>query len=129
MLCFDKLTIKTLLGHKKLIICFLGTARVTFNPRIKNFYSVPTSKCEKSSTHCELSVQSGRHLPCFLLSIVGLLLNSGTPALVIWHHLLKVGNFYGTSSEHCFYSQKVKKIKIKSRPPASFSEKKGLRNI
>ena len=31
--------------------------------------------------------------------------------------LIKSQNFYGTSSEHRFYSQKVKKIKIKRRPP------------
>ena len=60
------------LGHKKLIICFSGTARVTFNPpHIKNFYCIPTSKCEKLSTHCKLSVQSGRHTPCLLVSMVG----------------------------------------------------------
>ena len=58
----------------------------------------------------------------YLVWLVGWL-NSGAPALVIRHHLLKVGNFYGTSLEHRFYSQKVKKIKIKSRPPPSFSEK------
>ena len=95
-------------------------------PRIKNFYGIPTNKCEKSSSNHELSVQSGRHLPC--LWLVGWL-NSGAPALAIRHHLLKVGNFYGTSSEHRFYLKKVKKIKIKSRPPASFSEKRCLRNI
>ena len=83
--------IKSNLGHKKLIICFSGTARVTFNsPRIKNFYCIPTDKCEKSSTHSELTVQSGRHLPC--LWLVGWL-NSGAPALAIRHHLLKVGIF------------------------------------
>ena len=59
-------------------------------PRIKNFYCIPTDKCEKSSTHSELTVQSGRHLPC--LWLVGWL-NSGAPALAIRHHLLKVGIF------------------------------------
>ena len=57
---------------------------------------------------------------------MSLWLNSGAPALAIRCHLLKVGNFYGTSSEQHFYSQKIKKIKIKSRPPTSFSEKKCL---
>ena len=51
------------LGHKNLIICFSGTTRV----KIKNFCCLPTNKCEKSSTHSELSVQSGRHLPCLWL--------------------------------------------------------------
>ena len=40
-------------------------------PRIKNFYCIPTNKCEKLSTHHELSVQSGRHFPCLLVSMVG----------------------------------------------------------
>ena len=129
MLCFDKLTIKTLLGHKKFIICFLGTARDTFNPRIKNFYSIPTSKCDKSSTHRELSVQSGGHLPCLLVSIVGWLaefwytLSRDSAPLIKSREFLR--NIVGT----LFLFAKGKKIKIKSRPPASFSEKKGLRNI
>ena len=43
-----------------------------FQPaRFKSFYCIPTNKCEKSSTHRELLVQSGRHLPCLLVSIVG----------------------------------------------------------
>ena len=50
-------------------------------------------------------------------------LNSGATALMIWHHLLKVGNFHGTSLEHHFYSQTIKN-KNKICPPASFSEKK-----
>ena len=48
------------------------------------------------STHCKLSVQSGRHLLCLLVSMVGWL-DSGATALAIRHHLLKVRNFYGTS--------------------------------
>ena len=61
-------------------------------PRIKNFYCIPTDKCEKSSTHrpSELTVQSGRHLPC--LWLVGWL-NSGASALAIRYHLLKVRIF------------------------------------
>ena len=59
-------------------------------PRIKNFYCIPTNKCEKLSTHSELSVQSGCHLPC--LWLVGWL-NSGVPALAIRHHLIKSQNF------------------------------------
>ena len=84
------------------------------------------NKCEKSLTHSELSVQSGRHLPC--LWLVGWL-NSGAPTLAIRHHLLKVGilrNIVGTSF---LFAKGKKKIKIKSHPPASFSEKKCLRNI
>ena len=74
-------------------------------PASKIFYCIPTNKCEKSSTHSELSVQSGRHLPCSWL--VGWL-NSGAPARDS-APLIKSRNFYGTSSEHHFYSQKVKK--------------------
>ena len=59
-------------------------------PRIKNFYCIPNNECEKSSTHSELSVQSGRHLPC--LWLVGWL-NSGAPTLAIQHNLLKVRIF------------------------------------
>ena len=56
---------------KKLIICFSGTAHISFNPHIQNFYYIPTNKCKKSSTQHELSVQSGRHLPCLLVRMVG----------------------------------------------------------
>ena len=59
------------LGQKTLMICFSGTARVTFNPPHKIFYCIPTNKCEKSLTHRQLSVQSGRHLPCLLVNVVG----------------------------------------------------------
>ena len=34
-------------------------------------YYYTTNKCEKSSTHRELSVQSGRHLLCLLVRMVG----------------------------------------------------------
>ena len=46
------------LGPKKLIrpICFSGTARVTINPPIKNFYCISSIHIEKSSMHHELSV-------------------------------------------------------------------------
>ena len=114
-----------MLGHKKLIICFSGTARVTLNPRIKIFYCIPTNKCEKLLPHRELSVQSGRHLPCLLVSMVGWLAEFWCTSSRDSAPLIKSRNIVGTS----FYSQKVKKIKIKSHPPASFSEKKCLRNI
>ena len=45
-----------ILGHKMLNICFSGTVRITFNPRIKKFYCISTVHIEKSSIHRELSV-------------------------------------------------------------------------
>ena len=91
---FDDPTLKmfiSLIRPQKVNYMFLRHRPRHFQPpRIKNFYCIPTDKCEKSSTHSELTVQSGRHLPCFWL--VGWL-NSGAPALAIRHHLLKVGIF------------------------------------
>ena len=58
-----------LLGPNELNISFSGTAGITFNPHAsKHFYFIPTNKCEKLSTHRELSVHSGRHL---LVHMVG----------------------------------------------------------
>ena len=68
------------------------------------------------STHRELSVQSGRHLPC--LWLVGWL-NSGAPALAIRHHLSKVGilrNIVRTS----FSFAKGKKNKNNKSPSRIF---------
>ena len=75
-------------------------------PRIKNFYCIPTDKCEKSSTQSELTIQSGRHLPC--LWLVGWL-NSGAPALAIRHHLLKVGIFTQHRRNIVFFTKGKKK--------------------
>ena len=43
-------------AKKKLIICFSGTARVTFNLRIKHFYCISSIHIENSSINRELSV-------------------------------------------------------------------------
>ena len=72
-----------------------------------------------------INVENRRHIMNYQFNLAAICLvygwlNSGALALAIRHHLLKVGIFM----EHRFYSQKVKKIKIKSRPPASFSKKK-----
>ena len=91
-----------------------------FQPPASNIFCIPTNKCEKSSAHSELSVQSGRHLPCFWL--VGWLI-SGAPAIAIRHHLLKA-RIFTEHRRNIFFFTKSKKIKIKSRPPASFSEKR-----
>ena len=111
----------TILGHKKLIICISGTARVTFNPPAsKIFIAFQLSKCEKSSTHRELSVQSGRHLPCLLVSMVGWLSEFWCTCSRDSAPLIKSRKFfYGTS----FLLAKGKKIKIKRRPPAFFLKK------
>ena len=88
---FEACEYKTLIRPQKVNYMFLRHRPRHFQPpRIKNIYCIPTDKCEKSSTHSELTVQSGRHLPC--LWLVGWL-NSGAPALAIRHHLLKVGIF------------------------------------
>ena len=60
-------------------------------PRIKKFYYIPTNKCEKSSTHSELSVQSGRHLPCLWLVEFWCTRSRDSAPLI------KSLNFYGTS--------------------------------
>ena len=106
------------LGHKKLIICFSGTA-------LKNFYCITTNKCEKSSAHCELSVKSGRHLPCSLVHVVSMVgwlaefwcthSRNSTP-------LIKSQKFLRNMVRTLFLFAKGKKIKIKSHTPPSFSE-------
>ena len=47
---------KALLGQKKLIICFSGTARVTFNPPAQKIFIISSIHIEKMSIHRELSV-------------------------------------------------------------------------
>ena len=92
------------LGHKKVNYMFLRHRPRHFQPpRIKNFYCIPTDKCEKSTTRSELTVQSGCYLPClWLVKFWCTRPRDSAP-------LIKSQNFYGTSSEHRFYSQKVKK--------------------
>ena len=92
------------------------------------FFCIPTDKCEN---HRHIMNYQFNLTTICLVYYVWLVawLNSGASALAIRHHLLIIGKFHGTSSEHRFYLQKVKKIKIKSHCPASFSEKKYLRNI
>ena len=98
------------------MICFSGTARVTFNPPIKNFYSIPTNKCEKSSTHRELSVQSGRHLPCLLVTMVGWLVEFWCTRSRDLAPFIKSRKFYGTS----FLFEQGKKNKNKKSPSRIF---------
>ena len=81
-------TIKILIRPQKVNYMFLRHLPRHFQPpRIKNFYCIPTDKCEKSSTHSELTVQSDRHLPCLWL------VEFWCTRSRVRHHLLKVGIF------------------------------------
>ena len=107
-------------GQKKLIICFSGNTHALSTPCIKIFYCIPTNKCEKSSTHHELSVQSGRHLPCLLVSMVGWLVEfwctcsrDSAPLIKSWKFLQ---NIIGTS----FLFENGKKNKNKKSPSLIF---------
>ena len=111
------LSIKILIIRpKKLIICFSGTARVTFNPpasKIFIAFSVFTLKNRLYIGNCQFrSAVICRHFVCWLAGA----------------HT-KSRKFSGNYSDTSFFSISLKKIKIKSRPPASFSKKKCLRNI
>ena len=66
--------------------------------RIKNFYCISSHQYEKFSSHHELLVQYGGHLPClcYLVGWIGWL-NSGEPTLVIPQHLLNVEHFVRTA--------------------------------
>ena len=59
----------SILGQKKLMICFSGTARVTFNPPASKIFIA--FQLINVKNRQELSVQSGRHLPCLLVNMVG----------------------------------------------------------
>ena len=104
----DKTTIQQVRhvqGHKKFILCFSDTVRVTFSPpHIKNFYCTSSIHTEKLSIHREFPV-----CPSF-----------ATIFFVDWFlQTLKVINFHkllGYIVLIAFY------LNIKSRPPASSSE-------
>ena len=89
-------------------------------PRIKNFYCIPTNKCEKLSSNHELSVQSGRHLPCLLVNMVGWLVelwcthSRDSAPLIKSRKFLR--NIVGTS----FLFEKGKKNKNKKSPSRIF---------
>ena len=93
-----------LLGQKKLIICFSGTARVTFNPPHQKFL-----------LHFQYS-----HLKIVYTSTI---VSLGRPSFaailfVDWLvRILKVENFSGNYSDTSFFSISFKKIKNK-KPPA-----------
>ena len=82
--------------------------------------SITTSKAKKINKMFLINVENHPRIAnyqfnvaavCLVYKFVWLVgwLNSGAHALVIRHHLLKVGNFNGTWSEHRFCLQKVKK--------------------
>ena len=77
-------------------------------PASKIFIAFQLINVKKSSAHSELSVGW---------------LNFGAPAIVIRHHLLKIRIFMEHRQNIVFIHKKKIKVKIKSHPPASFSEK------
>ena len=89
-------------------------------PRIKNFYCIPTSKCEKSSTHRELSVQSGRHLPSLLVSMVGWLAEFWCTRSCDSAPLIKSRKFLQNIVRTWFLFAKGKKNKNKKPPSRIF---------
>ena len=85
-------------------------------PPHKNFHCISSIHTEKSSIHCELSVLIRPSFAAILF--------------VDWLVcILKVEIFSRNYTDTSFYSISFRKQKIKSRPPASFSKKKCLRNI
>ena len=92
------------LGQKKLIICFSGTARVTFNPPHQKFL-----------LHFQYS-----HLKIVYTSQI---VSLGRPSFaailfVDWLvRILKLKNFSGNYSDTSFFSISLKKIK-NNKPPA-----------
>ena len=100
---------------KKLIICFTGNIHVTFyTPASKIFiaFSVFTLKTHLYITIVSLTWMS---LPTF--------------CLLIGCCNTKSKKFLEITQIHGFYKNFIKRIKITSRPPTSFSEKKYLKNI
>ena len=90
------------LGQKKLIICFSGTARVTFNPLAsKIFIAFPVFTFK----NCLRIVSLGRPSFAAILFVDWLV------------RILKVENFSGNHSDTSFFSISFKKNKNK-KPPA-----------
>ena len=101
---YKKLRIKNIIRPKKIIICFSGTARVTFNP--------PNQKFLLHSQYSYLKI-------VYTSRIVSLGRPSFAAILFVdWLvRILKVENFSGNYSDTSFYSISFNKIKNK-KPPA-----------
>ena len=76
-----------------IIICFSGTAGVTFNP--------PSRASKIFIAFQQINVKNRRHIANYQFNRALFTMftrNSGAPSPTIRHHLLKVGIFHGTSS-------------------------------
>ena len=111
---------------KKLIICFSGTARVAFNPCLKNFYCI-SSICMKNLSICFQNCQFKMATCCHHFILIGWLI-SGATWLV---HILKVRNVGKVVGSIVFISKGISKNKNKNLPSCFIliSEKQCLRKI
>ena len=98
------------LGQKKLIICFSGTARVTFNPPHQKFL-LHFQYSHWKIVYTSLIVSLGRQSFAAILFVDWVV------------HILKVENFSGNYSDTSFFSISFKKNKNK-KPPARIIFKK-----
>ena len=106
------------LGHKKLIIISQAPPASLSPPASKIFIAFQLINM-KNRRHI---VNYQFNLAAICLFMVGWL-NSGAPALAIRHHLLKSEFLWNIVRTSFLFTKGKIKIKIKSRPPASFSEK------